>query len=387
MAVLPQFTPSQAPDTPAELSLQGAQAGQSWMNQTQARSIQAAQEQRAQAMEQRQQAQFQAFLPALVAKSQADMASAQNDVASATLQQQLRGQWQSLKPQVIQDLASINDPGNQPVDEDGTPDWNARYNKYENLQAKYGALALLPEGKQYYQMIEDGKKNAFNMAMQHSMAQLTLDRLDYAGQQRSDLMNQKGALDTQNKPVIAQTEAANKMRQQSQTDIAAQRDSLSQMGYSIENMAKDIQSEQGSSLGSGPIAGSAVMGLVRPSVRQVQSDIGDFATKIMGSVKNIRNINEFRAVTANIPRADDQPQVQNEKLQKLREVNQVLTQRNELKDQLLQKNPTMTPDDADQRAVAAFPFPKSVMGGAATAPAADNSGQSLQIGRFQVQFK
>lgn len=370
---LPQFDPAQAPSTVAQIGLQGQNDSQSWMDQAQNRQIQQVQSNIAQAQAQRQQQIFALNLPALVAKSQADTLGDQNDAQSALLQQQLRGQWQTMKPQVIADLGSIEDPANQKTEADGTPDWTAKYNAYEALQAKYGALSLLPEGKQYYQMIDEGKKNAFNMALQHTMAQMTLNKLELANQNRLStgigLQNNQAQVNAATKPAVAQTEANNQMRNKAFTDIASQRDNLSQMGYSISNLSGDIDNEQSSGLGSGPITGSSIFGLVRPSVQQVGKDIGDFSNRIMSTVKNIRNINEFNAVTASIPKPTDFPEVQNQKIRKMQIINQVMTQRNDLQEQLLRNDPNLTPDEADKQAQAKVPFPAAVMGGAG-APAA-----------------
>ena len=366
MAVLPTFEPAQAPSVAPEMGLQSENDAQNWMTQAAQRgqiqaNTQATQQETAQNAQK-----FATLLPALAAKANSDTLSFQNDAASATIQQQLRGQWQSMKPQVVQDIGTITDPNNIPKEADGTPDWEAIYQKYENLQAKYGALALLPEGKQYYDMIDQGKKNAFEMAARHAQAQMTLNQLKLGAQYRvagqEQVQNNKAAIDTATKPAIAQNEAVNTQRNKGFEDISSQRDALGQMGFAIGNIGQDLQAEQSSTLGSGPLVGSSAAAMVRPSVRQVQQDIGDFATRIMSTVKNIRNINEFRAVTASIPHPDDQASVQNEKLAKLQQVNQVLTQRNDYKEQVLRADPALTPDQADQQATVKYPFPASIIG-------------------------
>ena len=361
----PTFVPAQAPDVPTELGQQAEGNAQSWMTQaanrqdTAARTAQV-QQQTAQAAQT-----FQAILPALIAKNQADQLADQNDVASATLQQQLRGQWQSLKPQVVADIGKIQDPTNQPMEPDGTPDWNAKYNQYETMQAKYGALANLPEAKQYYDMIEQGKKDAFQAAISHQSAQMMINEIKLRSQNQLNngiaLDTAKNNLDTQKAPAIAAADQAVTIRNKALTDISTQRDALSQMGYAIGKMGSDIGAEQQSPLGSGPVTGSGLGAILRPTARQVDADIGDFATRIMSTVKNIRNINEFRAVTASIPKASDQPDVQNEKIQKLQQVNQILNQRNDYKEQMLRADPKLDPDQADQQVVEKFPFPTSMI--------------------------
>ena len=126
------------------------------------------------------------------------------------------------------------------------------------------------------------------------------------------------------------------------------------------------------------VGNAVVRNRIRPTVNQVQSDIGDFANRIMSTVKNIRNVNEFNAVTSSIPRATDLPEVQNEKIQKLQAVTQVLSQRNDLKEQLLRANPDMDPDQADQKASQQIPFPASVMGGGAGSGGAPADQQAIQ---------
>ena len=371
----PTFVPAQAPDTGEEISLQSQNDAQNWMTQAATRQqtqastadIQAQTSQREQ--QNAQQAQLFAMnIPALYAKGQADTLSAQNDAAASTLTQQLRGQWQSLKPQVISDLAAIHDPANLKTEPDGTPDWMDQYNQYESLQAKYGALSLLPEGKQYYDMIDQGKKNAFQMAMSHTAAQMTLDRLKLGSQLHvagTEATQQNAAtLAATNKPAVAQTEATNSQRNQAFTDISTQRDALNQMGFAVSNLGTDLQKEQASpaSMLASRVFGPNLTGKVSGSVNAVDQDIGDFANRIMSTVKNIRNVNEFRAVTASIPRADDQASVQNEKLAKLNTINQVLNQRNDYKEQALRADPTLQPDQADQQATVKYPFPSSIIG-------------------------
>lgn len=172
MAVLPTYVSPQAPDTIAKLGIEAGDHAQSWMTQAANRD-----QIRANTQETEQRTnQMRAMLPVLVAKGNADIASAQNDITAAANMQSLRAGWQELKPKVIDDMAAIEDPVNQPATEDGTPDWEDKYHQYESLQAKYGQLNLFPEGKQYYAMLEERKKNAFDMAVRHNQAQAALDR-------------------------------------------------------------------------------------------------------------------------------------------------------------------------------------------------------------------
>ena len=126
----PEFTPAQPAATQANLGLTSENDAQNWMTQAAQRQqigantgdIQAQTAQR-----QAQTAQLNAVLPAIIAKGQADQLSAQNDIASATATQQMRGQFQSMKPQVIQDIAALHDPNNIPKEADGSPDWSATF--------------------------------------------------------------------------------------------------------------------------------------------------------------------------------------------------------------------------------------------------------------------
>ena len=174
MAVLPSFTPAQPPDTIARIGMEADNQQQNWMTQAASRKQMAASTEQTQA----QTAQMRAALPALIAKHAADAASSQNDLDAALAAQTARASFQTMKPQVIQDIMDVEDPMNHAKTEDGTPDWVDKYQQYEKLQAKYAALELFPEGKQFYSMLEERKKNAFTMAMQHSQAQNALDRMN-----------------------------------------------------------------------------------------------------------------------------------------------------------------------------------------------------------------
>lgn len=373
MAVIPEFMPMQAPGTQAGLDLAGENDAQSWMTQAAQRSQIQANTQGTEATTQETQlrsAMFQAQLPALTAKAQADVASAKNEIDSATLQQNLRGEWQSQKPQVVQDIADITDPNNIPKEADGTPDWGAIYNKYENLQAKYASLNLLPEGKPYYNMIDEGKKNAFDMAARHATAQLTLNQLKLAStwklQNQETMVDKNAATNAAVKPAIAQTEAVNTQRNQAFTDISAKRDSLNQAAFSISQLGDDIEKED-----QHPIAEKAAIflgpgivgkfGTSGASVAQVASDMGDFANKVMSTVKNLRNFYEYQAVTSNLVKPDQPKEVQHENLAKLQTVNKILGQRNDYQETALRDNPALTPDQADAQAVSKYPFPSSII--------------------------
>lgn len=178
MAVLPSFTPAQPPDTVARLIRQGQDDSQSWMNQAASRdSVQAQTEASRQNTEL-----IRMKMPAIMAKAESDRVSAETDISAATLMQRLRGEFQSLKPAVVADIAAVEDPNNQAATEDGQPDWEDKYHQYEQLQAKYGQLKLFPEGKAYYDLIDKAKKDAFDMASRHATAQSHLDAIKAAGE-------------------------------------------------------------------------------------------------------------------------------------------------------------------------------------------------------------
>lgn len=182
MPVIPQFEPGQSPDTIARLGLAGENSAQSWMTQAEERKGMAART----AQTDVQTSNMRMLAPALLAKANADRVTAENQAASATAQQELRAKWAPMAPQVIQDISDLNDPYNQPATEDGTPDWDARYQAYESLQAKYSGLALIPELKPYYDMIEQGKKDAFDHSIKHGIAQNALDRVQAAAAGRAE---------------------------------------------------------------------------------------------------------------------------------------------------------------------------------------------------------
>lgn len=178
MAVLPTYVSPQAPDTIAKLGLESGDHVQNWMTQAAHRENINAQTEATRLQSDK----IRAAMPALIAKGESDRIAAQTDIAAASLMQRLRGEWQSLKPQVIQDIAAVEDPNNHAATEDGTTDWEDKYHQYESLQAKYGQLKLFPEGKAYYDMLDNAKKNAFDMASRHATAQAHLDAIKAAGE-------------------------------------------------------------------------------------------------------------------------------------------------------------------------------------------------------------
>lgn len=390
MAGIPEFNPEGSPSENAQVIAQAMDAATQARNASNSWMTQAVQRQIAQAQEQRTQQQFMTMLPALHAKVQADTLAAQNDAAAAQAQQTMRGQWQSMKPQVVADIAAINDPNNVPLKPDGSPDWDRKYQQYEQLQAKYSGLALLPEGKAYYNMIEENKKNAFDNAMKHNLAQMALDRMQAMMEGRLQagmtLQTHGAQVQAETKPAVAQTIAVDKMRNDALQEVASQRSSLQQMGFAIQNMQQDVAREQQSALGSGPISGSDIMAIVRPSARQVNADIGNFTNQIMSTVKNIRNVNEFRSVTSMIPRASDPADVQNRKLQRLAQINQALSQRNDYTEQLLRDNPTMDPAAAQNQAAQKFPIATSGESGdaAAATSSPEPAPANQSVGRFKI---
>jgi len=157
--------------------------------------------------------------------------------------------------------------------------------------------------------------------------------------------------------VTTGTPKPNKAQDKLFDDISTQREALNQNQFYLSKMGEDIKAEQDSTLGSGPVVGSSVVAEFRPTARQVREDIGDFANRIMSTVKNIRNVREFNAVTAAIPKASDPAEVQNNKLAKLSVLNQVMTNRNDEMEKQLRADPSLSKDKADQIAVIKFPFP------------------------------
>lgn len=375
MAVLPSFTPAQPPDTEEKIVRQAQGDTQSWMDQAaQRQQISANTDATQQQTAQRQQ-QFQALMPALLAKRDADVATAKNSVVSSVIQQNFDRDAANQLPQATQEF----------TDALKIPDFEAKATAMEGLQAKYGWLGQSNSGKSLATAIDNARMNAHqeavtNLQLKGQMA-IWGNKTQQTFTNQEQLVKDRAAWDAAMKPVIAQTEDLNKQRTQTFNDIASQRDALGKMSYAISTLGQDIGKEQSSSLGSGPVVGSAIAGMVRPSVRQVQQDIGDFATNIMSTVKNIRNINEFRAVTASIPHPDDQPEVQNEKLQKLQAVSMVLTQRNDYMEKALRADPKLSRDEADLMATQKYPFPSSVMADsiAKSPPAAMSSADAAAL--------
>lgn len=159
MAVIPQFTPAQAPDTLGRLNIQAQSSQQSWMDQAQERA------QRQQQIDQQKQ-QFQAALPALVAKSQADQATSAATLASATIQQNFRKQAADQMPQATQDF----------TDALKIPDFDMKANAMSALQAKYGWLGQTPETKPLAEAIDNARVNAHQEAIAHMQMQRQLDQ-------------------------------------------------------------------------------------------------------------------------------------------------------------------------------------------------------------------
>jgi hypothetical protein len=175
-------------------------------------------------------------------------------------------------------------------------------------------------------------------------------------------------------------------------DISKQRDLLDQNQFSLARLGQDIKAEQESTLGSGPVVGSDLVVGFRPTARQVREDIGDFANRIMSTVKNIRNVREFNAVTAAIPKASDPAEVQNNKLERLNIINGVLKNRNDEMEKVLRADGSLSPDQANQIAAIKFPFPgvesndQSALSSNAPAPASTNWAADKEA-RYQEWLK
>lgn len=151
-----------------------------------------------------------------------------------------------------------------------------------------------------------------------------------------------------------QEKTVQKQRNDRLAELTAVKSANDQLSNAINQTAGDVSKEQDSALGSGPLVGHITVG--RPEVQQVQQDIGRFATQIMSTVKNIRNVNEFNAVTANVPRATDYPAVQNEKIAYLRHLTGIIGQRADLEAQLLHDNPKMDVNTADRLVTEKIPL-------------------------------
>lgn len=387
MAAIPQFTPAQTPQTGAQLNLQAGNDQQSWLTQAETRK----QIQATAAQTQQQTAQQQILTPVLQAKANADIAGARNDLASAQYQQDLRAQWQSLKPQLVQDYGQVMDPNNITYEADGTPDWTARYNQLETMEAKYAPLADLPEGKAYYTMIQNAKKNAFAMAAQHLQAQTYLTRLkvggDIRGEQIDRAAKDRAATTAITAPITAeanatadiakkQSEALDKQRMDTFNTIASRRDQLNQTNASLDKLDQDVTAQQSSTLGSGPGFSNGVVGAFRPTVQNVKSDMSSFVPQVMANAKNIRTQQEFNAYTGAIVAPTDPAPVQNEKKAFMRAANGVLSQRNDYMEKTLRADPKLSPDEADAQAITKFPFPRA--GSWAHQPATQQDARAIQ---------
>jgi len=178
MAVIPTFVPAQAPDTITNESDKGFQVAQSWMDQAATRQETQARTQQIGAQTQ----QMQAMLPALVMKSQADQMAAQSQIKQAMLTQKLRQQAATDAPAALgefldnSNVANLADTTDPTTGETvpGGPDYQGQYDNLSQIQAKYSSLSLLPEYKPMMDQIEEAKKQAYEMAMKHSIAESAL---------------------------------------------------------------------------------------------------------------------------------------------------------------------------------------------------------------------
>ena len=178
MAVIPTFVPAQAPDTITNESDKGFQVAQSWMDQAATRQETQARTQQIGAQTQ----QMQAMLPALVMKSQADQMAAQSQINQAMLTQKLRQQAATDAPAALAEFLDNSNVASLPDSTDpatgetitGGPDYQGQYENLSQIQAKYNSLSLLPEYKPMMDQIEEAKKQAYDMAMKHSIAESAL---------------------------------------------------------------------------------------------------------------------------------------------------------------------------------------------------------------------
>lgn len=222
----------------------------------------------------------------------------------------------------------------------------------------------------------DAQTERFRLEQAHASEKLDLQR--QIAEMRNQTTQRGQDMSGQNRMAKDKEQLRNKAL----VDIATNRENLGQMGYAIDQMATDLKAQQSSLLGSGPVVGSDTVATIRaaagdPTAKQVQQDIGDFANRIMSTVKNIRNIQEFRAVTAMIPRASDPVEVQNRKIQKLQEVNQTLIQRNDYREKLMRENPDLDSTEAERQAAIEFPF----------APASPAAGTAAPSGLTDAEQK
>lgn len=380
--ISPTFEPGGSPGEASQVAQQQETTNLSWMQRSQEAALQR------QEMEQRANdlAKQTILRPVIEAQALADLGTAKAKIESARIVQEHRQRAAVEAPQALAEFLDIAK----------NPDLDQKAAQLDAHSAKIAWLGDLPEYKPLLDAVNDSRakahidsiangkisqaKEAVNaklltadaqiegrakIAEQQATMKVQMQAADLEHKREVDALNQKikemedktKRAVLESKPIVANEIAQNKIRDTTFSNISSQRDALSQSAYSISKLAQDIKAEQESALGSGPVAGSAIVSEFRPTARQVREDIGNFANKIMSSVKNIRNVREFNAVTSSIPKASDPADIQNNKLQRLNDMNQVLGQRNDEVEKLLRSNPDMSPDQADQAAVQRFPFP------------------------------
>lgn len=177
MAVLPTFTPAQAPSTQANLSVQSQNAAQSWMDQAQMRQI------TQQKMDNQQQL-FNDALPVIQAKNDADKITAQNQLQTGQLIQQFRTKAATDGPAAQQEYLDV---ANTATNDDGTPDYEGQYQNLSEIEGRYSSLKLLPEWQPLMQQIEGAKKNAYDSALKQSLAAAALQRVQAAAAGRAQV--------------------------------------------------------------------------------------------------------------------------------------------------------------------------------------------------------
>lgn len=186
MAVLPQFDPAQAPSTLANVSVQGQNAQQSWMNQAQNRQIQAQSSQIQRQQADNTQALFESSLPVVQAKNQADFVSTQQRMDAMARTQKFREQAATDGP-ALQDEYLNN--SNVATNEDGSPDWQGQYETYRELLGRYNSLNLLPEWKPLMDQVNGGMKNAYAMMVSHQVADNALAKVQALNEGKVDVEN------------------------------------------------------------------------------------------------------------------------------------------------------------------------------------------------------
>jgi len=160
MAVLPTFNPEGRATDAADVANASANTMSSIMERV-AQSRRANEE-----MDMRRQ-QFEIEKPVRIAEAQSQIATSGAQLASTKRQADLRTQFMSQSPGIMQEYENVASTGYLPPPEDedgnpigeGAPDWGSMYDGYQALAAKYAQYSVLPEGKQ---LIDSFQKAAFD---------------------------------------------------------------------------------------------------------------------------------------------------------------------------------------------------------------------------------